>query len=204
MHTDLTDVSDATIVDGSLKVTQQQSHDHVKRGGVGWVSTELHLHAAENWLDYSVSEIMAIGSATLFNLDRNKHNRMDVISRNSLIDMKTCSITLQWLGLIENTMPNYYNHPFFARKFGSLSQGQQKLLLIASSIAQRPSLLILDEPCQGLDVWNRMHVLDLLQLLCENTDMALVYITHHEEELIGGIDKALRLESGKIVHCEQR
>ena len=190
-------------MDGSLTVTtQQQSDQYSKRGGVGWVSTELHLHAAKNWMDRSVVEIMRIGPGPLFDLDRDNRNNVDRM--NHLVDLEAVITALQWIGLIEKTRSNNNNHAFLRRKFSNLSQGQQKLLLLASSIAQRPSLLILDEPCQGLDVWNRTKVLELLDLICENTDMALIYITHHEDELISGIDKMLRLEDGKAVYCGVR
>lgn len=195
--------NDATIMDGSLAVTtQQQSHEYSKRGGVGWVSTELHLHAAKNWMDRTVADIMCIGPDTLFDLDRDNRNNKD--RTNNLVDLKAAIAALQWVGLVERFPPNNNNHAFLWRKFSTLSQGQQKLLLLASSIAQRPSLLILDEPCQGLDIWNRAQVLGLLDLICENTDMALIYITHHEDELIRGIDKVLRLEDGKAVYCGVR
>lgn len=202
MNKNLSDINDALIADGLLKVVTEQHCHHSKRGGVGWVSTELHLHAANKWKDRSLVEILTVGAGTLFDLDRSKECKSQ--DSNDLIDIDMCTIAMQWLGLIDMSESANTNHPFFSRKFSTLSQGQQKLLLLASSIAQRPSLLILDEPCQGLDVWNRSRVLGLVDAICKTTDMSLIYITHHEEELIDGIDNVLRLEDGKVVHCGAR
>lgn len=206
MNNNLSNENDASIMDGSLKVTQQQTtHSHSKRGGVGWVSTELHLHAAQNWMDFTVLKIMSVGAGTLFDFDRNDNCHVSIEDdlRHCCIDIDMCTTSLFWLGLIkENSSTN--NHSILSRKFNTFSQGEQKLLLIASCIAQRPSIIILDEPCQGLDIWNRARVLGLMNVICESTDMALVYITHHEEELMDGIDRVLRLEDGKIVYCGER
>ncbi|KAL3780010.1 hypothetical protein HJC23_000300 [Cyclotella cryptica] len=195
------DTNDAVVAEGSLEVTQPLHADHTKRGGIGWVSTELHLHAAHHWSDRTISEILSIGAGTLFDRDRSsKLGSSNLKSHfvDNLIDVESFSTVLHWLGLIRD---NSSTDPFLTRTFGTLSQGQQKLLLIASAIAQRPSLLILDEPCQGLDLWNRARVLYLLHSMCRMTDMSLIYITHHEEELIPSIDCRIRLEGGKVFYC---
>ena len=187
-------------MDGSLAVMHQTRHNHSKRGGVAWVSTELHLHASENWKDRSVIDIMSVGAGNLFLIDKNKHcsDSINDDFHNFAVNMEACTIALRWMDLLDESSNDKH---ILSRKFSTLSQGQQKLLLLASSIAQRPSLLILDEPCQGLDVWNRARVLRLVDAICEATDMALIYITHHEEELIDGISKVLRLEDGKVAYC---
>ena len=48
-------------------------------------------------------------------------------------------------------------------------QGEQKLTLIAAAIARRPLLLVLDEPCQGLDQPSRQRVLEVVDLVCRST-----------------------------------
>jgi molybdate transport system ATP-binding protein len=86
------------------------------------------------------------------------------------------------------------------RKFAFLSQGQQKMVLIAASIAKRPNLLVLDEPLQGLDLINRLKVLQLVDRICSVTDMSLVYITHHLEELVPSITHILHLKNGRATY----
>ena len=80
------------------------------------------------------------------------------------------------------------------RPFGFLSQGQQKLVLIGAALACQPDLLVLDEPCQGLDIVNRQMVLALVERICRATDISLVYITHHLEELLPSVSHVLHLK----------
>lgn len=168
------------------------------------MSTELHLHAARHWMDRTLLEILSVGAGTLFNLDKSNCHDSNIDSINEFIDIETCSVVLQWLGVEKKSASPSTTDTMLLRKFGTLSQGEQKLLLLASAISQRPSLLILDEPCQGLDVLNRACVLGLIDAICKTTNMSLLYITHHEEELIDGIDKVLRLEQGQVVQCGAR
>jgi molybdate transport system ATP-binding protein len=86
------------------------------------------------------------------------------------------------------------------KTFSKLSQGQQKLILIASALAQRPPLLVLDEPCQGLDLRNRQRLLGIVERICQATDMSLVYITHHFEELLPSVTHVLHLKDRKDVY----
>ena len=51
-------------------------------------------------------------------------------------------------------------------------------------MVKSPELLILDEPCQGLDRSNRERVLALMEGIGKGTETDLIYVTHHEEELI--------------------
>lgn len=68
------------------------------------------------------------------------------------------------------------------RPFRSLSYGQQRLLLIARALVKHPPLLILDEPCQGLDPLNRALVLRVIDRIVATGLTQLVYITHEPED----------------------
>ncbi len=63
-----------------------------------------------------------------------------------------------------------------------LSYGEQRLILIARSMVKNPELLILDEPCQGLDVANRDRVLTLADRIGGQTATNLLFVTHHPDE----------------------
>jgi molybdate transport system ATP-binding protein len=80
------------------------------------------------------------------------------------------------------------------RLFTRLSYGEKRLVLIARAMVKSPELLILDEPCQGLDRSNRAMVLTLMEGIGKQTATGLIYITHHEEEMIPCIGHILRLE----------
>jgi molybdate transport system ATP-binding protein len=64
-----------------------------------------------------------------------------------------------------------------------LSYGEQRLVLIGRGLIKQPPLLILDEPCQGLDDLSRQMVLAFINRLAEQTRMTLLYVTHHENEI---------------------
>ncbi len=78
--------------------------------------------------------------------------------------------------------------------FQKLSYGDQRLLLIARAMVKHPPLLILDEPCLGLDDMNRQLVLALIEKICAGTETAVIYVNHHAEDKIAGIENFLALE----------
>ncbi|MCF8128977.1 MAG: ATP-binding cassette domain-containing protein [Deltaproteobacteria bacterium] len=94
-------------------------------------------------------------------------------------------------------------HHLKERTFGSLSYGQRKLTLIARAVVKSPLLLFLDEPCDGLDRDNRKKILGVLDYIGSNTHSRLVYVTHHEDEILPCITHRLMLHQGKIVESEK-
>ena len=62
--------------------------------------------------------------------------------------------------------------------FTRLSYGQQRLVLIARALVKSPELLILDEPCQGLDRANRNRVLTLIDQIGHHSVTQIIYVTH--------------------------
>lgn len=77
--------------------------------------------------------------------------------------------------------------------FNKLSYGDQRLLLIARAMVKHPPLLILDEPCLGLDDMNRQRILALIEKICAGSETAVLYVNHHAEDKITGIDRYLAL-----------
>jgi molybdate transport system ATP-binding protein len=60
-----------------------------------------------------------------------------------------------------------------------------------------PDLLILDEPCQGLDAANRRRILELADRVGLETETNLIYVTHHREEIPRCVTHVLNLGDGK-------
>jgi molybdate transport system ATP-binding protein len=83
-------------------------------------------------------------------------------------------------------------------RFGQLSEGQQRLALLARGMVKAPDLLVLDEPCQGLDTANRAAVHAALARLVQANHTQVVYITHHPEDLPPCIGHVLELADGMI------
>jgi len=77
--------------------------------------------------------------------------------------------------------------------FTQLSHGDKRLLLIARAMVKHPPLLILDEPCLGLDDMNRRLVLALIEKICASGKTTVLYVNHHAEDKVAGIDNHLAL-----------
>ena len=78
--------------------------------------------------------------------------------------------------------------------FTRLSFGQQRLILIARAMVKSPSLLILDEPCQGLDFYNRNLILEIIDKIAKNSNTQILYVTHSPTDKLQCIDHELRFE----------
>lgn len=83
----------------------------------------------------------------------------------------------------------------------TLPLGKQRLVLLARTIIKNPELLILDEPCQGLDHHQIQHFNQLIDALCNN-GMTLIYVGHVDSHLPSCLDKKLLLENGKVKSIE--
>ncbi|MSU42971.1 MAG: ATP-binding cassette domain-containing protein [Pedosphaera sp.] len=89
-----------------------------------------------------------------------------------------------------------------ARPWAHLSQGERQRVLIGRALMARPQLLILDEPCAGLDPCAREHFLQFLQHLGSSRGTpALVLVTHHVEEIMPAFTHALLLRGGLATAC---
>jgi iron complex transport system ATP-binding protein len=87
------------------------------------------------------------------------------------------------------------------QEFGTLSQGEQQKVLIARARMTKPYLIVLDEPCAGLDPGAREKFLASLRRLGRKKNIpALIYVTHHVEEILPLFRKTLVLRNGKILH----
>jgi iron complex transport system ATP-binding protein len=85
--------------------------------------------------------------------------------------------------------------------FGTLSQGEQQRILIARARMTKPYLIILDEPCAGMDPGARENFLATLSKAGKQKRIpALIYVTHHIEEILPLFRRTLVLREGKMIH----
>jgi molybdate transport system ATP-binding protein len=142
---------------------------------IGYVSPELH-----HYFDSAAScyEVVASG---LF----------DTIGLFKQLSSSQKEIVNQWMQLLKLEI--------FANKlFKQLSNGEQRLVLLARALVKNPPLLILDEPCQGLDSELAAGFIALINDICVNMNKTLIYVTHYEEEIPACVTNRLKLEQGKI------
>jgi molybdate transport system ATP-binding protein len=85
--------------------------------------------------------------------------------------------------------------------FKQLEYGQQRLLLIARAIVKQPTLLILDEPYQGLDYLGRMLVKNTLELIAKEKLSQLLYVSHYQEDGIESIQNYLEFRFDNEASC---
>ncbi|SHH00946.1 molybdate transport system ATP-binding protein [Flavobacterium fluvii] len=83
-------------------------------------------------------------------------------------------IAAQWLEVI--AMGHLKN-----KSFQNLSLGQQRVILIVRAVLKHPPLIILDEPLEGLDDHNSAMVIDLINILIQETNMTIIYVSHRVE-----------------------
>ncbi|MFD0697120.1 ABC transporter ATP-binding protein [Paenibacillus sp. GCM10027628] len=81
---------------------------------------------------------------------------------------------------------------------GTLSQGERKKVMLARSLMMKPSILIMDEPAAGLDLYERERLLTDINDLSQQ-DIMVVYVTHHIEEIIPLFTHVALIEEGKLI-----
>jgi molybdate transport system ATP-binding protein len=142
---------------------------------IGYVSDELHARYQKN---FNTRDVVASGFFDSVGLYRR------------------CSQTQQqrvacWLNLLNL-------EALAEARFDRLSYGQQRLILVARAMIKAPPLLILDEPCNGLDTEHRRKVLDLAETLGRTHKTQLIFVTHRKDELPACITHCLYLEAGRV------
>jgi molybdate transport system ATP-binding protein len=145
------------------------------RQRLGWLSPELHLHYPPEW---SCLDVVCSGFFDSIGLYQPcaGHRRQQA---------------RQWLrrlGLFG----------VCATPLGELPLGDQRLVLLARAMVKRPRLLVLDEPCQGLDLRHRRVLLAVVDQVARATDTSVIFVTHYRGELPQCITHVLRLKGGRI------
>lgn len=147
---------------------------------VGWVSPELQ---ADHYLAESIEEIVISG-------------------RYASVGLNTAA-TAEDRAAIEPWLRFFGIETLRRRGPRQVSYGQMRIALLARALVNQPELLLLDEPCTGLDAGLRLHVLGLLQQLAER-GVQLVMAVHDVRDLVPAVQWLLRIRSDGTVQTEQR
>ncbi len=91
------------------------------------------------------------------------------------------------------------------RSLIGLSFGTQRLILLARALVKNPPLLILDEPCQGLDDEQKEAFINLVNNICEQ-GKTLIYVSHYDDEIPACVENVMELKKGstKIVSVKKK
>ena len=85
------------------------------------------------------------------------------------------------------------------KAFARISEGEQRLALVARALVKSPTLLVLDEPCQGLDADNKERVLQAVDGAGNRPKASMIYVTHRADELPHAVTHVLELDQGRVV-----
>ena len=137
----------------------------------------------------TINQLMAPDEPALETVISGKYAMIDLWQTPTPADRRKASAILKQ---IECT-------PLADRPWRHLSQGERQRTLIGRALMARPRLLILDEPCAGLDPVAREHFLQFLNRLARQPKApALVLVTHHVEEIMPAFTHALLLKEGRV------
>ena len=101
--------------------------------------------------------------------------------------------SMRYVGLNESYMEK---SPF------DLSGGEKRRVAIAGVMAMKPEVLILDEPCAGLDPKGRDTVLGLIQQYQKNTDSTVLVVSHSMEDTSKIASKVLVMNKGQLAYYD--
>ena len=138
---------------------------------IGYLSPELHLYFKEGGSCFSVVASGLFDTLGLF---------------KRLSDEQTSQVNhwMQVMGIAH----------LKERSFLQISGGEQRMVLITRALVKNPELLILDEPCQGLDRVQTDHLKSVLDYLAENSDMTLLYVSHYDRDIPSCVNQVLELK----------
>ncbi|MCE2848433.1 MAG: ATP-binding cassette domain-containing protein, partial [Chitinophagaceae bacterium] len=143
---------------------------------IGYVSPELHL-----FFDLGITCQEAVASG-LF----------DTIGLFRKPGPTENSIVLDWMEMLGISAMK-------EKRLNQLSLGEQRLVMLTRALVKSPPLLILDEPCQGLDAQQTARFKTTIDLICESTSTTLIYVSHYNQDIPSCITHQLQLKAGKKV-----
>ena len=83
------------------------------------------------------------------------------------------------------------------KRLFQLSLGQQRMILLGRALVKYPAMLVLDEPCQGLDAEQTEAVKKLIDMICMHSETTLLYVSHYAQDIPECVNNFLRLGSGE-------
>ena len=139
---------------------------------IGWVSPELHLHFNDSATCF---EVVASGFHDTVGLFQPPSGAQRTAAR-------------RWLARFQ--LLQFAHQPLF-----SLSAGLQRMVLLARALVKQPRLLILDEPCQGLDAAHRRPLRPGRGRADPRRRRHGIYVTHRRDEIPPSVNQVLRLSA---------
>ncbi len=141
---------------------------------IGFVSPELHLYFEKG---ITCFQVVASGLFDTIGLFRKLNDPQSVL-------------VIKWMQALQ--IEHLKNKFLF-----QLSHSQQRLVLLVRALVKNPPLLVLDEPCQGLDDNQAHSFKKLIDEICLTGNKTLIYVSHYKEEIPACVTKFIYLANGK-------
>ncbi|WP_063565904.1 ABC transporter ATP-binding protein [Paenibacillus sp. O199] len=149
------------------------------------------LRKSIGWVSSSLQEKLYGTDRTQYVVISGKHATIGLYDKLSDEDLDQARELMHMLGC----------QHLWDREYRTCSQGEKQKLLIARALMANPRVLILDEPCNGLDLFSRERLLESISELTQKPDTpSLIYVTHHTEEILPVFSHSLLLRRGEIVN----
>ena len=138
-------------------------------------------------------------SSSFFDKYYSKESALHIVlsGRNGTLGLDD-DITLEDVWLAKTLLAELQLGDKINRTFDMLSKGERQNVLIARALIGGPEILILDEPCTGLVVYNRSYLFSTIEELSKEKHLSIIYVTHYAEEITPLFQKALLLKNGHI------
>ncbi len=148
------------------------------RKSIGWVSNALD-HQLK---DYELSEQIVLSG---------KFASIGIYAK----------VTADEMALAKKLLIDCGGISLIGKPYKILSQGERQIVLIARALMASPKLLILDEPCNGLDLFAKERLLERIKKIAELPESpTMLFVTHHTEEILPCFDNIILLRDGEITH----
>lgn len=150
------------------------------RRSMGWVSSALHQRFAAG---FTGLDIVLTGKFATTGLWRRMARAVTDQDRRQAMDL----------------LEQFQCAQLAQQPYGTMSQGEQQRLQLARALMAEPQLLMLDEPCAGLDFVAREQFLAMVgEILARPGGPTVIYVTHHGEEILPDFDCLLLMSQGRV------
>ncbi len=116
----------------------------------------------------------------------------DTLGLFRISDPQRYALALRWMKIL-----NIEQYAHYLLK--NIPVSAQRLCLLARALVKNPALLILDEPCQGMDEQQVDLFKQIIDFICEKSNLTLIYVTHYRYEIPDAVDRYLRLDKGEVI-----